>query len=385
VSTFVAIEAEANVGTAEAEMFEAFEAAFAGWQPVEGAPLTWLVKAWARVGNQLVDQASAMSKAAFKRFGESIVSVPPIQAAPATAESTWTMIDKAGYTIPAGTQVGIEASGDSVVGFTTVGAVTVAPGAENATVLLQSVEAGVAANGLTADPLLIDSLSFVQAIELVGETADGVDEEEEDAYLNRLVEELQTLSLSLILSRDFEIDARAIAAIARAKCIEAYNIKEGKAEAGAVSVIPIDSAGEGSSAPTKEALEVRQKAKLLSGINYYVGAPAYTTFKGEVQIEVEAGFDPATVRAAVSAFWAENFSPAKWGLPTQGDSGSGWINRTKAYRFKVIGQIERLGGVARVSTFKWAKNAEGLGTAEEITLEGVAPLTQAGAITVTSL
>lgn len=385
MSEFVAIEGEVSGGDFEDESFELLEAAFEGWSPAAGGLLVWLVKAWSRVGSQLVDQASEMSKAAFKRFGESIVSVPPIQAAPATVESTWTMVDKAGYTIPAGTQVSIEASGESALGFITVGDVEVAPGANKATVLLQAVEAGEEGNGLTADPELIDSLAFVEAIELTGTTSGGVDEEEEDTYLNRLVEELQTLSLALVIGRDFEIDARAVASIARAKCIEAYNSEAGKEEALAVSVYPIDSSGEASSAPVKAELKTRQTGKLLSGIDYYIGTPNYTSIKGEVQVEVEAGFDPETVKAAVEAFWAQNFSPANWGIPTSGDSGSGWVNRTKAYRLKVIGQIERIGGVARVVTFKWAKNAEGLGTAEELTLEGVAPLTKAGTLSVSTV
>lgn len=384
MNEFVTIENEASAAAFEEETYELFEAAFEEWSPAKGGLLVWLTKAWSRIGASLVEQASEMSKAAFKRFGESIVSVPPIQAAPATAESTWTMVDKAGYTIPAGTQVSIEASGELALGFITIGDVEVAPGADKATVLLQAIEPGEEGNGLTEDPLLIDSLAFVSAIELTGETSDGVDEEDEDAYLNRLVEELQTLSFSLVVGRDFEIDARAVASIARAKCIEAYNADAGKEEALAVSVFPIDSAGEASSAPVKSTLKERQTDKLLSGINYYIGTPAYTSIKGEVQIEVEEGFDPATTKAAVEAFWAENFSPAKWGLPTSGDSGSGWVNRTKAYRLKVIGQIERIGGVGRVVTFKWAKNAEGLGTEEELTLEGVAPLTKAGALTVST-
>lgn len=384
MSVFVAIENEATVGDFEVEIFELLEARFEGWEPAEGDLLTWLGKAWSRIGYRLVEQASEMTKAAFVRFGESVVSVPPVQAAPATVESVWTMVDAAGYTVPAGTQVSIEASGDEALGFITAEEVTIAPEATKGTILLQAIEPGTAANGLSANPTLIDSLAFVSGIELEGVTSGGVEEEEEDAYLDRLVEELRTLSLSLIIAADFEVDARAVASIARCKCIEAYNAKEAKEEALAVSVYPIDSAGESSSAPVKEALEARQKAKLLSGINYYVGTPAYSTVNGETEIEVETGFDPATVKAAVEAFWAEYFNPARWGVPSQGDSGSGWVNRTKVYRFKVIGEIERLAGVARVITFKHALGEAALGTEEELTLEGVAPLTKAGALTVKS-
>jgi hypothetical protein len=386
VSVFQEIEAEASAAAFEQETYELFESRFEGWSPAEGDVLVWLAKAWSRIGATVVDQARTMSRAAFKRFGESVVTVPPVHASPAVATSVWTMIDTAGYTIPAGTQVVIEAAGDQVVGFITVGEVVVAPGADKATVLLQAVEPGEAGNGLTADPILSDSLAFVSKIELEGATADGVDEEDEDVYLGRLVETLQTRSLSLIKGRDLEVDARGVPAIARAKCIEAWNADEGKEEALAVSVYPIDEDGESSSTPTKEELETRQTDKLLNGINYYVGTPSYTTIKGKVEIEVEPGFDKAAVVAAVEAWWPEKFSPARWGLPTQGDPGaSGWENHTKVYRLKSIGEIERIGGVARVVTFKHAKNEEALGTAEELTLTGVAPLTKAGAFEVSAI
>ena len=380
---FVAIETEVNAGTLEQEVIESLEAAFEGWTPAEGDPLLWATRAWSRIGATLVEQAAEMSEAAFKRFGEAIIGIPPIQAAPATVQSAWTMADTAGYTIPAGTQVIIDSSGNTSVGFVTVGETIIAPGAEKATILLQAVEPGAAGNGLDAEPRLSDALAFVQSIALEGATSGGVDEETEDSYLSRLVEELQNLSLSLIVARNFEIDARAVAGIARAKCIEAYNAETDLEEALAVSVYPIDEDGEPASVLAVEALEVRQREKLLSGVNYYVGTPEYTTIKGGVQIEVEPGFDPATVKAAVEDFWATNFAPSEWGRPRQGE-GPGWVNQTSAYRLKVIGQIEAISGVGRVVTFEWAKGEGALSTAEELTLEGAAPLTKAGELTVTS-
>lgn len=378
---FVAIESEVNAGTLEQEVIESLESAFEGWSPAEGDLLVWLNRAWSRIGATLVEQAAEMSEAAFKRFGEAIIGIPPIQAAPATAQSVWTMADTAGYTIPAGTQVTIDATGNTAVGFVTVGETVIAPGSEKAAILLQAVEPGAAGNSLEAEPRLLDALAFVESIELEEATSGGVDEETEEAYLSRLVEELQILSLSLTVGQDFEIDARAVAGIERAKCIEAYNADEDEEEALAVSVYPIDADGEPASETAVEALEERQRAKLLTGINYYVGTPDYTSIKGEVKVEVEPGFDPDTVKAAVEEFWEANFAPSEWGKPRQGE-GPGWVNRTKAYRLKVVGQIEAISGVARVVTFKWAKGEDGLGTDEELALEGAAPLTKAGEVEV---
>jgi hypothetical protein len=384
VSEFVGLEGEFDANALEQESISLIESRFEGWHPASGDLLVWLVKAWVRICSGLYDQASLMSRAAFQKFGETVASVPPIQAAPATVESVWTMVDSAGYTIPASTQVAVAASGETQIGFLTVEEVTVAPESTKATVLLRAIEPGTEGNGLSGAVELVDALAFVESIELEGVTSGGVDEEEEDAYLNRLVEELQLRSLSLIIGRDFEIDARSIAGIARAKCIEAYNAKEGKEEAMAVSVYPIDEAGAASSSPVREALEERQKAKLLSGINYYVGTPDYTEIDGEATIVVLQGFDPATVLAAVEARWAEYFNPAKWGIPSQGDSGSGWENRIAVYYNEVISELDRVSGVDRVASLKIAKHGKTLGTAD-LELTGKVPLTKPGTFTVEAL
>jgi phage-related baseplate assembly protein len=383
LSVFVTTNEEVDAAVLEQEVNEAVEAALEGWKSAEGDLLAWANKAFSRIGASVFDQTATMERGAFKRFGEAIVSVPPVQAAPATAESTWTMVDNAGYTIPAGTQVTIAATGDEAVGFITVGDVVVAPGSTTATVLLQAVEAGETGNGLTADPELSDALAFVEAIALEGTTANGVNEEEEDAYLNRLVETLQLLSLSLIVGKDFEIDARAVAGIARAKCIEAYNAEAAAEEALHVSVYPIDESGLALSSLIKTALNERQEAKVPSGVKVHVADPAYTQVDVTATIVVQPGFDPATVIAAVGARLAEYFNPAKWGLPTQGDSGSGWENRTSVYRFELISEIDRVGGVERVATLKLAKHGDALSTAEELVLTGVAPLTKAGTFAIT--
>lgn len=385
MAEFIAIEAEADATTLEQEVVEALQAQFEGWEPAEGNLETWLIKAFARIGASVFDQATLMSKAAFKRFGEAVVNVPPIQAAPATVESVWTMIDKAGYTIPAGTQVSIAAAGDVSIGFATVEEVTIAPESTTATILLQAIEPGEEGNSLTANPNLIDALSFVDSITLEGVTSGGVDEEEEDAYLNRLVEELQLLSLSLIVGRDFEIDARAVAGIARAKCLEAYNAETGKEAALCVSVYPVDENGAKLSAGVKEALQERQQAKVPSGVLVFVADPAYTKVKVKATITVLPGFDPATVVAAVQARLGEYLSPATWGVPAAGDasSSSGWDNKTTVYRFELVSEIDRVAGVDRVASLELAEEGKALGTAD-VALKGPVSLTEPGTLEVSA-
>lgn len=351
MSIFETTNEEVSAAELEQEINEGVEVALEGWEPAEGDQLTWANKGFSRLTAGVYDQAAKIERGAFKRFGEAIVSVPPVQAAAATVESTWTMVDAAGYTIPAGTQVTISASGDSAVGFITVENVVVAPEVTAATVLLQAIEAGEGGNDLSADPELSDSLAFVESISLEGTTSGGVGEESEDDYLNRLVEEMQTRSSSLILPRDFEIDARAVPGVARAKCIRNYDAEtEEEGVALTQTIFPIDSDGQALGAPAKEELLERQVAKLLTDVNHHVADPIYNPIHVFSGIVPQTGFDPATVTAAVDSRQGEYFDPANWGLPTQGDSGSGWEDRVIVFYNDVIAELDRVGGVDRVAT-----------------------------------
>jgi Baseplate J-like protein len=353
VADFVPILNEASASDYEQGVNEALEAQFEGIEFAEGDPFTWLKKAFARIGASIFDMASLMSKEAFKKFGETVVSVPPIQAAPATASSTWTMVDNAGYTVPAGTQVAIEASGDLQVGFIAVGDTVVAPGATTATITLQAVEAGEAENELSADPTLIDALAFVSSIALDGVTTGGVDAEEEDAYLGRLVETFQLVSRALILPRDFEIDGRSYPGIARVKCIRNYNPADKTTNNPLMQcAFPVTDAGLPVGAPKKEELLEGQQDKLVTDVIHHVEDPEYTTVDVAATFAVRSGFDPATVVAAVQTRLADYLSPANWGLPGFGDTSNsaGWENQTKVYRFELISEVDRVGGVDRVIT-----------------------------------
>jgi hypothetical protein len=385
VTEFASTFEEVDSSSLEAEFIEALEAGLSGWLPAEGDPLLWLAKVTSRIGATIFEQAATMEKGAFKRFGEAIVSVPPVQAAAASVGSTWTMIDGAGYLVPAGTQVSIAASGETQLGFVTVGDTVIAPEATKATIVLQAVIPGTEGNNLSEDPQLLDSLAFVEAISLEGaHTSGGVDEEEEDAYLNRLTEALQTLSDSLILPRDFEIDARSHPDIARAKCIRNYDADKEEGEVALCqSIYPITAEGEPPSEADREALLAAQQEKLLTDIQHHVGVPQYTEVDVESEIEVEEGFDPTTTIAAVQARLGEIFDPSKYGAPKQGDSGSGWENRPVVYYLKLVGEVEKVGGVGRVVTLKLCKGG-GTPEAKDLTLVGVAPLTKPGSFTVTA-
>lgn len=347
MSAYVGAVVEFDAATIEQQVTEDLESKFEGWSPARGSLAAWLIKANARIKSIILGQAGTITRAAYKKLGETIAKAPPILAAPASVTSTWVFTDTEGHMIENGTEVEIAISGDETAGFRVVGDVEVPPGESSTAVggvVLQAIEPGAARNGLSADPVLISALSLpIDSISLEGVTSGGVDEEDEDAYLDRLTEKLQTLSLSLILPRDFEINARDIAGVAFALCVPAYNYETKSEEPLAVTVIGRDAAGASLSAPVKEELQESQEAQLLSGVKYFVGDPTHTKVDVFASATALAGFEPAAVEAAVDAQLAEYLASANWGL-----SSTGWVNRTTVYFNELIAEVDRVTGVDRV-------------------------------------
>ncbi|HEX5592016.1 MAG TPA: baseplate J/gp47 family protein [Solirubrobacterales bacterium] len=336
----------------------AIQARFPDWEPNEGSPEWWDSKNTARVGAGLYDVASVMLPSAFQAFGETIVNVPRILAAPATVSSTWEAIDAAGpYTIPAKTQVDI-VEGDTSYGFRTVAEVTIPAGKTTTAageVLLEAVRPGAEYNGLSGTAVLRDGLAKLKpdGVTLAGVTANGVDEEDEDAYLTRLAEELQTLTMSAVKSRDYSILARRVAGVARAVTLDNYNPADGTfGNPLMVSVAVVDAAGAALSAPVKEAVEELLEDRSLEDVVTHVIDPTYTNVDVVVSVAVAPGYEVEAVAAAVEAHLAEYLSPGNWGLPktVSADPGNsaGWEEQTIVYYNEIIAQVDRVAGVDRV-------------------------------------
>src|SRR5262249_6683982 len=156
------------------------KARYPEWEPAEGGLETLLQKGFSRIAAILRAELGEIGAAALQALGLKIVELPPIFASPASVATTWTMIDEAGYTIPAGTQVAMAVTGERSLGFRVVKDVVVEPG-ETATavaeVTLQAIEPGEEGNGLSGPADLVDALAFVEAIVVEGVSANGVDEE----------------------------------------------------------------------------------------------------------------------------------------------------------------------------------------------------------------
>src|SRR3954470_21074860 len=115
-----------------------------GWLPSPGNLEAWLAEALSQIASELRALCALVPESVFEYFGESILGLAPSAATPATAYSTWTMTDSAGYTINAGALVAVTpAAQTDTYAFQVASAVTVPPGQTIAlNVQLQAIEAG---------------------------------------------------------------------------------------------------------------------------------------------------------------------------------------------------------------------------------------------------
>lgn len=466
-----------------------------GWAPAEGNLETKILDTGARLGSRVRDQASRVPRSIFREYG-GLVGVEPVAAAKATAKTTWTAINNAGYTVRAGTLVGIRTAGDDLIPFEVLQDVVIPPGqlaTAAGAVTIIAVEAGLASSslGAIAGPVeLIDPLDWVLTVVQTTVSSGGVDAEGETPYLNRLATKLQTLADRPILAVDFAIIARDVAGVFRAVAVDnyipavnekqtvrvnasatggtftlsfngqvtgaiAYNataatisaalialnnigpadvvctggpvnvadvtveftgalaganqpqmVADGALLTGAgaavviattqagaaaianaeraVTVFPIDTAGESVSAPIKA--EVDAKLEALREVNFlvYVESPTYTTVDVTYTVRALTGYTQADVLARVSAAISSYLNPGNWGIPEPGTNFApgeeDWVNKT-VVRFREIDQvINSVAGVDYIENVTIGVNGGAQAANVDVNLTGVVPLPRPGAI-----
>jgi hypothetical protein len=333
------------------EAFEYLEDAIPGWLPAPGNLDTWLVESLAQLAGELMDVASAVPTSIFRYYGETILGLPPHEAQSATGLTTWTARDAAGYTIEAGTLVGIAAAGDELVPFEVQSGTVIAPGATTvAGVSIVAVDPGADANDLTTQPSVIDPLDWVVAVALDAPTAGGVDGEDDADYLDRLHELLTLLAPRPILPNDFAVLARTVAGVGRATAIDLYNPTTGQSNVPrCVTVVVVGDDGLPVGATVKAQTDTLLQS--LREVNFlvFVIDPTYTPISVVFTFTIYAGYDAATVIADAEEAVAEYLSPANFGGVPYGDQPV-WLADTKVRYLEVAEVINRVEGVWYVAS-----------------------------------
>lgn len=356
-----------------------------GYVPAAGNVEVITVEANARIASVVRDVASRVPTSIFRWFGP-LAGVYPIDASAAAAQTTWTMRDTAGYTIRAGTLVGVRAAGDVLVPFQVLTDVTVAAGASvtaAGAVTIVAVAPGGGGSGLGSigGPVeLIDPLDYVATVTLVAATAGGVDAEDDADYLDRLRGRLQILTPRPVLPADFGILARDIAGVDRTLVLDRYDPGNGLyTNDRTVTVAVTNEAGLDPGSTTRGKVQTYLDGLREVNFTVFVIAATYTPVDVTYTAVASAGENTASVQAAINARLAVYLSPAVWGLPETGDART-WTDTPTVRLNKLIQTIENVPGVAYLATITVGLNG-GSQTSADHTLTGPAALPTAGTIT----
>lgn len=359
------------------------------WTPADGNLDYWLIRAIAAESAELRELASQVPTAIFRYFGSSILGVAPIDASAATVASTWVVKDDAGYTIPAGTQVGIRSGGDQLFAFETAADVSIDPGDLTTDVggvtlvaIIEGFDAsGIGGTGVLAE--LIDPLDFVVSVTLTTATTGGTDDEEDIVYLNRLSNYLTLLSPRPILPNDFAVLATSIAGVARATAIDGYNPADSTFNnERMIAVAAIDANGNAVSAGVKQ--QIDNYLQSLREVNFVVNVidPTLTTVDVQFTIKALPGFDPAAVADAAEVDVRTYLSPGSWGHnPTSANPSTDttWTNVTTVRYLEVAQVINNTVGVDYIASLGIRKGAAAYDILD-VSITGVAPLPNAGSV-----
>jgi uncharacterized phage protein gp47/JayE len=341
-----------------------------GWTPQEGHLEVWMIEVLARMETETRDVASRVPVSIFRYFGKSLMGIPAIDAARASVETTWTVVDSSGYTIQAGAVVAYSVAGDQQIYFEVSADVVVGPGSTSTAdgeVVLIAVEPGSAANNLEgAEFSLVDALAYVIGITAEGPTSGGVDAETDDEYLDRLRDELQLLAPRPILPDDFATLAIRITGVERAIAVDGYNPADGTYNnERMVAVAVADEAGHGVSPTIKAAVDAYLQS--LREVNFVVNIidPTITTVDVTATIKVLDTYNTDDVIAAVETALQDYLTPATWS----------WASVLR-YN-ELIALISDVPGVDYVADISQPS--------ANVTLPGVASLIQAGTLSITAV
>jgi uncharacterized phage protein gp47/JayE len=386
VGNFVGLPVQIDPALALEETFAEMERLLAQWEVNLAQPEVLLLQSIVyRLWAPLAQLAAESGEEMFNQFGRQIVAVEPGEQEAATVLSKWTARDSAGYEIPAGTQVDVERTGSDKVGFIVSQTSFIAPGKTNVTgVPLEAVEPGAGGNGLSGVGKVVDSLGWVVnngEIELTGETSGGEEAEEPAHYLGRLAETMQTFVESVVTARQVEIVVRNIPGVGRVLAIDNYNAETKATEQEKTTTVVVASI-EGLALSAEKKAEIKAKLAEKREINFlfFVVDPAYEEVDVTAKVVPRAGYSQAEANAAAKAAINGVLSPATFAQEPPGDETS-WTN-TNVLRYQDLSTaVNNAQQVEHHTELKLAKKG-GTQKAEDLTLEGVAPLPKPGTVKV---
>lgn len=199
------------------------------WPDYEPSPANFdsgTIDVHARMAAEVRDIAANVPDAIFQRFGE-LAGITAQAAAPATVTATVTAQDSLGYVLPAGTVLGVRATGDVLYTFAADEDVELVPGQSTSPVFtLTATETGAGPNdlgGVSVPMVLVDrTIPWLISAQTASTVTGGQDQQGTDDFLSDLVTTLRLNRPSPMNAADLADFARSDPAVARAYAIDRY-------------------------------------------------------------------------------------------------------------------------------------------------------------------
>jgi hypothetical protein len=324
-----------------------------GWVPRDGHLEVWQIQAiMAKIANTQ-DIASAVFLSIFRTYGSTVMGFQPIDAIAATIPTTWTMVDNAGYTVFAGTQVAWAISGNEFVVYEVVADVVVAPGSvatPAGSVVLVAIEPGIAGNGNGPGAMtLLDPLAFVNSVVATSAATGGVDAESDDTYLARFKDDLELLTPRPILARDYAVLTRNVTGVHRATGIDNYNpLDNTDGNERMVAIAAVDVNGDAVDVPTKTAIAAYLEGMREVNFVVHVFNPTYTAVGVTFTFTVDPNANPTTVQGLAIQAVRDFLDKSTWGVDGNDTSKVSWTNATTVHFNDLISVLYAVPGLKSV-------------------------------------
>jgi hypothetical protein len=299
-------------------IFDRMAERFPGWIARDGNLETWLIEEFSAVTAEIRQEAITVPEAIYQTYGEEVLGIPATPSAPALADSVWTAIDNLGYRILAGTQLTLTRSGDAAnpVAFEVVATVEIPPGEMSiGGVQIRAIQLGEQGNRLFGEAELIDPLFWVDSVEVPIETANGVDGQTLEEYLESLIALMRIVAIRPILPFDFATLALRVPGVTRAVAMDGYDPgTETWGHARTITLILMNPEGKQVSQPTRDT--VRNTLEQLREVNFIVNVidAEYETVNVSYTVTAFAEQDPEVVRVLCDAAIRDSLSPAQYRL-----------------------------------------------------------------------
>lgn len=369
---YVPYDLAQNETDVQEEIYEYIRNYFPQWEPRAGHLEVIMSEAFSLIVTEIRALVNNVPPTIFRYFGR-LVGIPPEEATSATTVSTWAVrADGGPYTIPEGTLVAFDQSGETVI-FETINEVTVPAGSASTApgeVVLQAYETGERANGFSGRPRLIDLLDFVVDVASIGTTEGGRDEEDPEVYENRLSNRLQLLADRPILPRDVERYVQTVPRVDRALAIDGYNPADGTFDnERMVAVAPLQVGGVQADTALEAAVAARLESSREANFIFHVIRPTYNPIEVTASVKAHPDYDKNDLQARVKNEIAAYLNPGEWGGGSIGEERV-WIKQIRVRFLELVQVLANVEGVDYVVDDSLRIN----GLPQNFDMAGAAPL-----------